>query len=102
MYTGAQTVGTWFHVAVVKDGNTEIRFYINGQQVGSPNTAFDGKPNTMPGHRHFNVGSWFENNKILDGRVSNIHVLTSNDDSTMALDDAAMEQLYTDESTLTC
>ena len=94
-------VSQWAHVAVVKDGS-EIRYYINGKQAGSPNLSFAGKPKTMPADRHFNVGSWFESSKILQGYVSNIHVFGSDSDPAQAYSDAAMKKLYDSESGLSC
>ena len=59
-WTDSQVIGKWMHVAIVKEGDKGLHFYLNGAEAGNPNSDFRGKPLTVANNRHFNVGSWFE------------------------------------------
>merc|ERR550532_3924058 len=100
-WTDALVVDNWAHVAVVKDGDTEIRYYVNGQQVGTPNTNFGGKPNTMPNGFHLNIGGWREASSNFKGYMSNVFVLAS-DDSSSAYSDNQMLQMYDSQKLESC
>ena len=96
-------VNAWAHICIVRDGDSEIRFYFNGDPVGTPYdiSEADLSPSideNVP--QGLNIGSWFEDAKWLQGYVSNIRVLRSDSDSSKALTDIAVRDIYDHESVL--
>jgi hypothetical protein len=63
--------GTWYHIAVTKNG-TSVKFYVNGAQQGTTQThASSGIFNsTAP----FEVGGFNSDNKCTDGKIDDVRV----------------------------
>lgn len=97
-------VNTWAHICIVRDGHSEIRFYFNGDPAGTPKDITANLNPTIDenGPQGLNIGSWFEGAKWLQGYVSNIRVLRSDSDSSKALTDSEVRDIYDHEITREC
>jgi hypothetical protein len=65
---------TWVHVAVVKEAGSNLKFYVNGQQVGSPIAC----PTLTPNTNLLLIGNNYSYDRGFDGfidefRISNIN-----------------------------
>lgn len=64
------SLNTWYHIAVVRDG-TSIKFFVNGQQLGSTQTLAASNPFTMFSISNFVVGA---GDFPLEGMIDDVRV----------------------------
>ena len=86
-WTDSSIVGKWVHTCIVRDGDSQIRYYFNGESAGTPKDISGVNLNPTINENDpqgLNIGSWFEGGKRLKGYVSNIRVLRSDSDSSKA------------------
>ena len=86
-WTDSSIVGKWVHTCIVRDGDSQIRYYFNGESAGTPKDISGVNLNPTINEnvpQGLNIGSWFEGGKRLKGYVSNIRVLRSDSDSSKA------------------
>jgi hypothetical protein len=70
--TWAPAINTWYHVAVTRDANNDLRFFIDGAFVGSANIGTDVIFNSSA---TFHLGKWRSTDDLpLDGWLDDIRV----------------------------